>query len=236
MIVKLRFLAAFALMLFLPLAAAKDSKPGGVSGRLAIRTPDGREISGDKVKAYLLYNGGGKMEIKESCVNSRCKKRAFLDGREVDITGLETDQEIYAAMKTPAAFYNNESSQQMKQWMDRRLRPSDEELKAILEGREESPEAENKKCLDGMGIYERALAATEKWAADRRKSGQFFTAETSQEGKFTFTAVPAGNYYFVASGAAAEYRVIWHGDVEVKSGKDTTLDAPKVLTSCPKLK
>jgi len=231
MIIKLRFLAAFALMFFLPLAAAKDSKPGGVSGRIVAQTPDGKEVPGEKVKVYLMLSGGGKYETKENCVNSKCTKRYFVDGKELDMTGIRTNEEFQQALKRPAAFFSEESSRQLDKWLadPERSHKLTEEMLADTYSSKEHQKAD---CLELLGAYGRSLSTTEKWVSDTHKTDQFFVTETSQDGKFVFGSVPEGIYYLVAYGSAGERRAVWHVEFTVKSGKQFPLDPPKELRGC----
>ena len=230
--------AAVVMSVCLFLAGGKEEKVGGVSGRIVVRTPDGKETPGDKVKVYLMLEGGGKVEIKQNCVNSNCKKRAFVDGKEIDITGLQTDQEIMQrAMKTPTSFYSDETSRQMTEWMSHAGERMTKRMEKRLEGEPVDRDADKKAdCLDRLSISERTLAATEKWAADNRKTDQLYTTETSPDGNFAFAAVPEGNYYLVAYGSAGECQAVWNASVTVKSKKVTSVDGPKVLDACPPLK
>jgi len=243
MVLKHCFPAALALVCFLSLAVAKDTKPGSVSGRLFIRTPDGKDVPGYKAKAYLLYvgsgKGQGKLEIKQSCVNSRCTKRAFVDGREVDITGLQNDSEIYEAAKTPSDHYSDEFQSLISGFFEHSDEWMREELEKLFPGKSRIDltfeESKRANCFVKIRLPERALVATEKWASDRQKGDQFFTMESAEDGRFTFTAVPEGNYSFYAIGSAGDWRVVWSAFPVVKSGAVTAVDVPKVDDACPPL-
>ena len=241
MVLKHSFRLALFVVCILSFAAAQAPPRGGVSGRLVIRTPDGKEIPGDKVSAYLMSRGEGpgRVEIKDNCVDHKCTKQAFVDGKEIDITGLQTDREIYEATEPPVVFYDAEC---LRQLVDRptlkekagNATPTREQNKlarCVVYGSKGSELADH----GALEWRERAVVATAKWAADHKKTDQFFTVGTSEDGKFSFEVVPEGNYYFVAFGSVGERHAFWDADVTVKSGKTTVLDSPRVDHVCPPL-
>jgi len=90
-------------------------------------------------------------------------------------------------------------------------------------------------CRLELSLYDEAVAETQLWAEDQKKTTQIVSTDADEDGYFKMTA-PVGTYEIIARGRAGLNEAFWKAGaydwVNVEAGTETTIKLTSPKKSC----